>query len=196
MTACVRRLVFAVVARVGPGSSRQVGQSAVPGGMRPMGHASRRPRATLLRAMAASLLLALPAMTAHADMTFTEARGGPGGGEFDIRCDSMDMPARLLSGGNMQKLILARELSRNPRFILANQPVRGLDEGAIAFVHERLLAAKAAGAGVLLVSEDLDEILALADRIVVLVRGQLLDVPPEEHTRAGVGERMLSARAT
>ena len=93
--------------------------------------------------------------------------------QFDIRCDSMEMPARLLSGGNMQKLILARVLHRQPRLILANQPVRGLDEGAIAFVHERLLAAKAAGAAVLLVSEDLDELTALADRIVVMAHGRM-----------------------
>jgi simple sugar transport system ATP-binding protein len=93
--------------------------------------------------------------------------------QFDIRCESMDMPARLLSGGNMQKLILARVLHRQPRLIVANQPVRGLDEGAIAFVHERLLEAKAAGAAVLLVSEDLDELLALADRVVVMHRGRM-----------------------
>jgi len=92
--------------------------------------------------------------------------------EFDIRCDSMDMAARLLSGGNMQKLLLARVLYRRPDFILANQPVRGLDEGAIAFVHERLLAAKSRGAGVLLMSEDLDEILTLCDRVIVMYHGR------------------------
>lgn len=93
--------------------------------------------------------------------------------EYDVRCRSKEMPARLLSGGNIQKLILARVLDRNPRFILANQPVRGLDEGAIATVHERLLDAKRNGAGVLLVSEDLDELLRLADRIVVMYHGEM-----------------------
>ncbi len=92
---------------------------------------------------------------------------------FDIRCENMDLPARLLSGGNMQKLILARVLHERPRLILANQPARGLDEGAIAFVHGCLLDAKAAGSGVLLVSEDLDEITRLADRIVVMYHGRM-----------------------
>jgi general nucleoside transport system ATP-binding protein len=93
--------------------------------------------------------------------------------QFDVRCESMEMPAKQLSGGNMQKLILARTLQNNPRFILANQPVRGLDEGAIAAVHERLLDAKREGAGVLLVSEDLDELFALADKIAVIYHGQI-----------------------
>ena len=92
---------------------------------------------------------------------------------FDLRCRSMDVPAKLLSGGNMQKLILARSLRRAPRFILANQPVRGLDEGAIAAVHARLLEAKRQGAGILLISEDLDELLALADRIAVIHAGRV-----------------------
>ena len=93
--------------------------------------------------------------------------------QFDVRCDSMEMPAKQLSGGNMQKLILARTLQNNPRFILANQPVRGLDEGAIAAVHERLLDAKRDGAGILLVSEDLDELFVLADKIAVIYHAQI-----------------------
>ncbi len=93
--------------------------------------------------------------------------------QFDVRCESMEMPAKQLSGGNMQKLILARTLHGEPEFILANQPTRGLDEGAIASVHERLLVAKSSGAGVLLISEDLDELFALADRIVVMYHGRL-----------------------
>ncbi len=92
---------------------------------------------------------------------------------FDIRCDSMEMQTRLLSGGNMQKLILARSLSDNPKFILANQPVRGLDEGAIAFVHEQLLAAREKGAGILLISEDLDEVFSVADRVAVIYHGRI-----------------------
>ena len=99
--------------------------------------------------------------------------------QFDIRCNSMETPARLLSGGNMQKLILARTLTAEPKFILAHQPVRGLDEGAIAFVHEQLLAARKAGAGILLISEDLDEIFSIADRVGVIYHGRvspLLDV--------------------
>jgi len=92
---------------------------------------------------------------------------------FDIRCNSMDAPARLLSGGNMQKLILARTLTAEPKFILANQPVRGLDEGAIAFVHEQLLGARKDGAGILLISEDLDEIFSIADRVGVIYHGRI-----------------------
>lgn len=92
---------------------------------------------------------------------------------YDIRCKGPDAETGLLSGGNIQKLILARALSRKPRLILANQPARGLDEGAIAYVHEQLLAARRGGAGVLLITEDLDELLALADRVAVIYRGRL-----------------------
>ncbi len=93
--------------------------------------------------------------------------------EFDVRCEGAEAETRLLSGGNIQKLILARALAPDPSFILANQPVRGLDEGAIAYVQKRLLAARDRGAGILLISEDLDELLALSDRIVVMFHGSL-----------------------
>ncbi len=92
---------------------------------------------------------------------------------FDIRGASPVTRTRQLSGGNMQKLILGRNLAHAPRFILANQPTRGLDEGAIAAVHAELLAARAAGAAILLISEDLDEAVALSDRIQAIVRGKL-----------------------
>ena len=92
---------------------------------------------------------------------------------YDVRCKGPDAETGLLSGGNIQKLILARALSREPKLILANQPVRGLDEGAIAYVHECLLAARREGAGILLITEDLDELLALADRVAVMYRGRL-----------------------
>ncbi len=92
---------------------------------------------------------------------------------FDVRCPGPDAETRLLSGGNIQKLILARALAREPGLIVASQPSRGLDEGAIAYVHEQLLAARERGAGVVLLSEDLDEVLALADRIVVIYQGRL-----------------------
>jgi ABC-type uncharacterized transport system ATPase subunit len=93
--------------------------------------------------------------------------------DYDVKCPSPAAAVRLLSGGNMQKLILGRVLAQSPRFILANQPTRGLDVGAVSYVHERLLAARRGGGSVLLISEDLDEILALADRIVVMHRGRL-----------------------
>jgi simple sugar transport system ATP-binding protein len=116
--------------------------------------------------------------------------------DFDIRCEGPEAETRLLSGGNMQKLILARALSRAPRFILAGQPVRGLDEGAIAYVHGRLLEARAAGAGILLISEDLDELFALTDRIAVIYHGRLAEpVPTADATIAGIGLMMAGQGA-
>ncbi|APX12963.1 ABC transporter ATP-binding protein [Tateyamaria omphalii] len=92
---------------------------------------------------------------------------------FDIRGATPDTRTRLLSGGNMQKLILGRCLSIGPRFVLANQPTRGLDEGAIAAVHAELLAARSKGAAILLISEELEEAVALSDRIQAIVKGRL-----------------------
>jgi len=110
---------------------------------------------------------------------------------FDVRAASLDVPTRSLSGGNMQKLILGRALSREPGFIVADQPTWGLDVGAVAAVREQLLAARERGAGILLVSEDLDDIFALADRIAVLCAGRLVDVKPtEQWTLASVGLAM------
>lgn len=93
--------------------------------------------------------------------------------EFDVRGGGPNHRARLLSGGNIQKLILGRSLAQTPRLLIAAQPSRGLDEGAVAAVHTRLLEARAAGAAVLLISEDLDEVMLLADRIQAIVRGRL-----------------------
>ena len=93
--------------------------------------------------------------------------------QYDIRCEGAEAQTGLLSGGNIQKLILARSLSTQPKFILANQPVRGLDEGAIAYVQSQILAAKEQGAGILLISEDLDELFEIADKIAVVFHGAL-----------------------
>lgn len=98
--------------------------------------------------------------------------------EFDVRGGTPQTRARLLSGGNLQKLILGRNLLQNPRILIAAQPTRGLDEGAVAAVHARLLAARKEGAAVLLISEDLDEVIRLADRIQAIVGGLLS--PPVE----------------
>ena len=95
---------------------------------------------------------------------------------YDVRCPGPTATTRLLSGGNMQKLILGREMSGAPGFILAAQPSRGLDIGAVGYVHEQLLAARKRGAGILLISEDLDELLSLSDRISVMYHGRL--TPP------------------
>jgi ABC-type uncharacterized transport system ATPase subunit len=97
---------------------------------------------------------------------------------FDVRCEGALARTKLLSGGNIQKLILARALSPEPGFILANQPVRGLDEGSIAYVHTQLFEARKRGAGILLISEDLDELMALCDRIAVIYQGSLSDALP------------------
>jgi simple sugar transport system ATP-binding protein len=93
--------------------------------------------------------------------------------DFDIRAPSVRTPVKTLSGGNQQKVIVARELPRHIRLILASQPTRGLDIGSIEYVHGRLVAARDAGAAVLLISSELDEVTALADRIVVIYRGRL-----------------------
>ena len=102
-------------------------------------------------------------------------------GEFDVRCPSATTVTRLLSGGNLQKLILGRTLSHEPGLIIANQPTRGLDVGAVSFVHERLLAARERGAGVLLISEDLDELLELSDRLVVMFGGRVSEPIERDH---------------
>ncbi len=101
---------------------------------------------------------------------------------FDIRCPGPSTSTRQLSGGNMQKLILARVLGENPKIILACQPTWGLDVGAATFVHNQLLAAKKRGASVLLVSEDLDELLCIADRIHVIYHGRLTPAVLPENT--------------
>jgi simple sugar transport system ATP-binding protein len=94
--------------------------------------------------------------------------------EFDILTSSPDAPMWSLSGGNQQRVVLARELSRRPKVLVAAQPTRGLDVGAIEYMGQRLRAAADAGVGVLLVSSELEEILALSDRIVVMYRGRII----------------------
>ena len=92
----------------------------------------------------------------------------------------------------MQKLILARALSREPSFILANQPVRGLDEGAIAYVQSRLLEARERGAAILLISEDLDELMSFTDRLAVMSQGKLSEaLPTGSRTVAQIGLMMV-----
>jgi ABC-type uncharacterized transport system ATPase subunit len=91
-----------------------------------------------------------------------------------VRAPNSSVPARTLSGGNQQKLIIAREMYRKPNVILAVQPTRGLDVGAIEFVHEQLVAQRDAGHAILVVSFELDEILDLSDRILVLFGGKIV----------------------
>jgi general nucleoside transport system ATP-binding protein len=106
--------------------------------------------------------------------------------KYDVRCPGPETPIRLLSGGNMQKLILGRVLEGAPRVVLANQPVRGLDIGAITYVHSQLIAARDRGAAVLLISEDLDEVLQLSDVLHVISEGRLS--PPIARGGASVAE--------
>jgi simple sugar transport system ATP-binding protein len=99
---------------------------------------------------------------------------------FDVRGGGPSTPAAALSGGNQQKVVLAREIERDPRVLIAAQPTRGLDVGAIEFVHSRLIAERDEGRGVLLVSLELEEIFALADRILVMFEGQIVgEYPPD-----------------
>ena len=113
---------------------------------------------------------------------------------FRIVPPDPDADIATLSGGNAQKVAVARELGGRPRVLVAVNPTRGLDVGSTRFVHEQLLALRAAGAGVLLISTELDEVLALADRVVALVRGRLLAVPAGAD-RARLGAILLGAHA-
>ena len=107
--------------------------------------------------------------------------------EFDIRLQSVTDPISSLSGGNKQKVVLARELSRPVKLVVASQPTRGLDVGSIEFVHKRILEERDAGRAVLLFSTELDEVLALADRIAVMYRGEILAIVPSGVTAQELG---------
>ncbi|MFN8046852.1 MAG: ABC transporter ATP-binding protein [Dermatophilaceae bacterium] len=111
--------------------------------------------------------------------------------EFDIRSSGVGQSAGSLSGGNKQKVVVAREMSFGPRLLMAAQPTRGVDVGSIEFIHKRIVAARDAGAGVLLVSAELDEILSLSDRIAVVHGGQVVaEMPAEGADRAQIGRLM------
>jgi simple sugar transport system ATP-binding protein len=120
--------------------------------------------------------------------------------QFDVRGGGPQTRAGALSGGNQQKVVLAREMSRGPRVLIAAQPTRGLDVGAIEFVHRRLIEARDGGEAVLLVSLELDEVLSLADRILVMYEGRIVaeygpDVTEEELGIAMTGGRTKEAAA-
>jgi ABC-type uncharacterized transport system ATPase subunit len=109
-------------------------------------------------------------------------------GAYGIKTAGPDAEAKSLSGGNLQKVMLARELAGKPAVLIASQPTRGLDVGATEYVHQRILEERARGAAVLLVSEDLDEIFALSDRIVVLFEGEVMgESLVEEASREQIG---------
>jgi ABC-type uncharacterized transport system ATPase subunit len=108
--------------------------------------------------------------------------------DFDVRPPDVSLPARSLSGGNQQKLILGRELDLHPRLLLVAQPTRGVDIGAIEFIHRQILALRDSGCAVLLVSAELEEVTALADRLLVLHQGKIVrEVDPARTTTAEIG---------
>ena len=110
--------------------------------------------------------------------------------EFDIRAQSIESTASQLSGGNQQKVVLARELSRELRLLVASQPTRGLDVGSIEFVHEQIVATRDKGIPVMIVATELDEATQLGDRIAVMYRGRVVGVVPADTPRSILGQMM------
>jgi ABC-type uncharacterized transport system ATPase subunit len=116
--------------------------------------------------------------------------------EYDVRTPSPFVPTSKLSGGNQQKVIVARELSRDVKLVIASQPTRGLDVGSIEYIHKEIVAMRDRGIGVLLISAELDEIMALSDRIAVMYRGQIVTtVDAKEATREELGLWMAGSHA-
>jgi simple sugar transport system ATP-binding protein len=115
---------------------------------------------------------------------------------FDVRPPDAALPARALSGGNQQKLIIGRELELRPRLLLVAQPTRGVDIGAIEFIHRKLVALRDTGCAVILVSAELEEVMSLSDRLLVIHDGRIAgEVDPAVATPAEVGLLMTGAGA-
>jgi simple sugar transport system ATP-binding protein len=115
--------------------------------------------------------------------------------QFDIRSPNIDVAAGSLSGGNIQKVILAREISRNPKFLVAVYPTRGLDMGAAEFIHKQLLKLRNEGVGILLISEELEEITNLSDQVAVIFKGKIQKVlPSSEASRRRLGILMAGVK--
>jgi simple sugar transport system ATP-binding protein len=115
--------------------------------------------------------------------------------DFDVRTPSPYVPTSKLSGGNQQKVIVARELSHPIKLLIANQPTRGLDVGSIEYIHHEIVEMRDRGIAVLLVSAELDEIMALSDRIAVMYRGQIVStVEAKKVTREQLGLWMAGAQ--
>lgn len=116
--------------------------------------------------------------------------------QYDVRPRSTTLPAGRYSGGNAQKLIVAREMQKNPKILLASQPTRGVDIGAIEFIHKQIVAARDEGLAVLLVSADLGEVMNLADRILVMFEGKIVgEVPAGEATEERLGLMMAGVNS-
>jgi len=115
--------------------------------------------------------------------------------QYDVRTPSIETAAGNLSGGNQQKVVVARELSRDVSLLIASQPTRGVDVGSIEFIHEQIIAERDAGKAVLLVSTELDEVLALADRIAVMYRGKIVGIVDPSASREELGKLMAGVTA-
>ncbi|MEO5533790.1 MAG: ABC transporter ATP-binding protein [Pseudolysinimonas sp.] len=115
--------------------------------------------------------------------------------EFDVRTPGAQTPVGQLSGGNQQKVVLARELSRELKLFVASQPTRGVDVGSIEFIHERIVKVRDSGVPVLIISTELDEVLALADRIAVMYHGKIVDIVPGKTPREKLGLLMAGVAA-
>jgi simple sugar transport system ATP-binding protein len=115
--------------------------------------------------------------------------------EFDIRAESERTPAGALSGGNQQKVVVARALQRDPSLLIASQPTRGVDVGAMEFIHKRIIEQRDAGKAVLIVSTELDEITALSDRIAVMYRGRIVGIVPPDTSNEELGLLMAGGSA-
>lgn len=115
--------------------------------------------------------------------------------EFDIRTPSATTLVKQLSGGNQQKVVVARELGRELKVLVASQPTRGVDVGSIEFIHEQIIAARDSGKSVIIISTELDEVLALADRIAVMYRGKIVGIVDAKTTREKLGKMMAGIAA-
>ena len=114
--------------------------------------------------------------------------------QYDIRTPSTEVEMGNLSGGNQQKVIVAREFSRDVKLVVASQPTRGLDVGSIEYIHSRIVEARDQGAAVLIVSTELDEVMALADRLLVMFNGHVVaELDPKQVSNADVGLYMAGA---
>src|SRR5262249_23000552 len=112
--------------------------------------------------------------------------------DFDVRPPNAALPARVLSGGNQQKLIIGREFDLKPKLLLVSQPTRGVDIGAIEFIHRKLVELRDAGAAILLVSAELEEVLSLSDRILVICQGKIVgEIDPAMVNQEEIGQEEI-----
>ena len=115
--------------------------------------------------------------------------------DFDVRPPNAALPARALSGGNQQKLIIGREFDLHPQLLLVSQPTRGVDIGAIEFIHRKLIELRDAGAAILLVSAELEEVLSLSDRVLVMYQGRIVGaVDPQQASQEEIGLLMTGGK--